>query len=608
MTSISPVRFQIAPKHPGTHLFEIVCGIDAPDPAGQVFSLPAWIPGSYMIREFAKNIVQLWATSAGRPVAVHKLDKSTWQCAPCAGSLSLRYEVYARDLSVRSAHLDTTHGFFNGTSVFVKLHGQERVPHEVEILPPAGAAYGDWRLATSLPRAGAPPFGFGSYRAADYDELIDHPVEMGTFTLADFEACGIPHAVAISGRHRADTERLCRDLRLICEQQIRFFGEPPPMAHYVFLVTAVGSGYGGLEHRASCALLCSRDDLPQRHQQDLTEKYRGFLTLCSHEYFHLWNVKRIKPAAFVPYDLDQENYTGLLWAFEGITSYYQFVMLLRCGLITAADFLELLAQTVTRVWRGTGRFKQSLADSSFDAWTKFYKQDENAANAIVNYYTKGAVVALALDLLIRRETRNTRSLDDVMRALWKHYGETGGGVAEDGVERMVTESCGVDLHGFFDDVVRGLADPPLAELLPQFGVGIELRPAESSDDKGGKRAKQAADKLARRAVLGLRLADKGAEARVAQVLDGGAAQRCGLAAGDIIMAVDSLRATRSNLDTLLAGYAPGERVTVHAFRRDELMSFNVELQAALPDTCVLSLLDDMDDTVRARRVAWLGGT
>jgi predicted metalloprotease with PDZ domain len=607
MTRISPVRFQITPKHPGAHLFEVMCTVDDPDPAGQVFSLPAWIPGSYMLREFAKNIVQLWATTDGRPLAVHKLDKSTWQCAPCAGPLGVRYEVYAWDLSVRAAHLDTTHGFFNGTSVFVRLHGKEHVPHEVDIRPPVGEEYGEWRVATSLPRAGAAPCSFGGYRAADYDELIDHPVEMGTFTVATFDACGVPHSVIITGRHRADMERLCRDLGSLCEQQIRFFGEPPPMDHYVFLVTAVGSGYGGLEHRASCALLCGRDDLPRRHQRELSEKYRGFLTLCSHEYFHVWNVKRIKPAAFIPYDLTRENYTGLLWAFEGITSYYQFVMLLRSGLITAADFLELLSQTVTRVWRGSGRFKQSLADSSFDAWIKFYKQDENAANAIVNYYAKGAVVALALDLLIRRDTRDTRSLDDVMRALWERHGKTGVGVAEDGVERMAEEICGLDLRGFLDAVLRGVEDPPLAELLPHFGVAFELRPAESGDDKGGKRAKETADKLARRPVLGIRLADGGAEAKLAQVLDGGAAQQAGLAAGDVVVAVDCLRATRANLDALLAEHGPNEAVAVHVFRYDELMEFNVVLQAAPVDTCVLTLTEDVDDAVRARRAAWLGG-
>jgi len=281
--------------------------------------------------------------------------------------------------------------------------------------------------------------------------------------------------------------------------------------------------------------------------------------------------------------------------------------LLRCGLITSAEFLEQLGQTATRVWRGGGRYRQSLADSSFDTWTKFYKQDENAVNAIVNYYSKGALVAWALDLLIRRDTGNGCSLDAVMRALWQRYGQTGTGVAEDGVERMAVEISGVDLRGFFDAVLRGVEDPPLAELLPHFGVGFELRPAAAGDDKGGCPAKESPDKLAQRPVLGIRLAGSGSEAKVAQVFDGGAAHQAGVAAGDIIMAVDGLRVTRTTLDSLLAAYAPHETVTVHAFRRDELMTFNVVLQPPPADTWVLTLAENIAEPVRALRAGWLGG-
>lgn len=378
------------------------------------------------------------------------------------------------------------------------------------------------------------------------------------------------------------------------------------MERYLFLVTAVGSGYGGLEHRASCSLLCSRDDLPRLNQQEMSEKYRTFLGLCSHEYFHAWHVKRIKPAAFATYDLAKENYTTLLWAFEGITSYYQNLQMLRCGLITAAEYLELLGQTVTRVWRSGGRFKQSLAESSFDAWIKFYKQDENSPNAIVNYYNKGALVALALDLLIRRDTGNARSLDEVMRALWRRYGQGGAGVPEDGIERLAEEISGLDLHDFFNAMIRGVEDPPLAELLPQFGVKFELRPAESAADQGGRRSKETSDKLAQRPALGVRLADGVAEAKLAHVYDGGAARHSGLATGDIIVAVDGLRTTRANLDSLLAGYGAGEVVKIHVFRRDELMEFRVILQAPPIDTCVLTLMEDIDGAVRVRRTSWLG--
>jgi predicted metalloprotease with PDZ domain len=605
MTDDSPVSFCITPARPEAHLFVVVLTIRDPDPGGQALSLPAWIPGSYLIRDFARHVVQLRAENGAGPVAVSKSDKHTWRCAPCAGPLTVTYEVHAWELSVRAAYLDTGRGYFNGSSVFLCVRGCEHLAHDVEIRPPPGEAYADWRVATALPRHGAPDYGFGRYRAADYEELIDHPVEMGRFTVVSFEAGGRPHDMVITGRQRADTARLGRDLARLCARQIEFFGELPSFERYLFLVTAVDEGHGGLEHRASCSLLCSRDDLPQRNQAEMSDKYRGFLGLCSHEYFHLWHVKRIRPAAFIPYDLAAENYTRLLWAFEGITSYYQNLLLRRSGLISAGSYLELLAQTITRVWRGAGRLKQSLAESSFDAWIKLYKPDDNTPNAVVSYYTKGTLVALALDLTIRRDSAGASSLDDVMRALWERHGRTGVGVPEDDVERLAEEISSSDLKPFFQQVVHGTADPPLAELLPQFGVGLEWRPAASAADAGGRRTGQPPETLARRAVLGVRLAEQDGAARLACVFDGGAAQRAGLAAGDVIVAVDRLRADRTTLDGLLAAYEPGETVTVHAFRRDELRSFAVTLQAPPADTCALRLLDAVDETVRTRRAVWL---
>ncbi|MGH8809345.1 MAG: M61 family metallopeptidase, partial [Noviherbaspirillum sp.] len=411
------IHYMISPKDPAAHLYEVTLTVANADPDGQVFSLPAWIPGSYMIREFARNIVRIHAESAGRNVPLKKLDKHTWQAAPCDGRIVLRYEVYAWDLSVRAAHLDPTHGFFNGTSMFLSVHGQESFPHVVDIRRPDGAAYKAWRVATSLPELDAKRYGFGTYVAADYDELIDHPVEMGTFELASFKAHGVPHDVVITGHvPNLDMARLTADLKKVCETQIALF-EPrskrAPMNRYVFMTLALGDGYGGLEHRASTALICSRADLPAKGQKEMSDGYRTYLGLCSHEYFHTWNVKRIKPAVFAPYDLRAEGYTSLLWLFEGFTSYYDDLMLVRSGVIDEAEYLKLIAKTVNGVLRGSGRTKQSIADSSFDAWTKYYRQDENSPNAIVSYYTKGSLVGLALDLTIRAETKGRKSLDDV---------------------------------------------------------------------------------------------------------------------------------------------------------------------------------------------------
>ncbi len=614
MTSETPVHYRIIPSQPAAHLFEVTCTVAEPDPAGQLFSLPAWIPGSYMIREFARNIVRIEAHAGGevpgestaRAVSVEKLDKATWRCAPVRGPLTLRYEVYAWDLSVRAAHLDDTHAYFNGTSVFLRAHGQDDSPCTVDIQRPAGPAYTDWRVGTALPRAGAEPWGFGTYRAADYDELVDHPVEIADFAHVSFEAGGIPHDIVVYGRQNADLERLARDLKRICETHIQLFGELPPMERYVFLVMAVGEGYGGLEHRASCSLMCRRADLPQPGLGTITDEYRTFLGLCSHEYFHTWNVKRIKPEAFLPYDLSREAYTHQLWAFEGITSYYDDLGLARSGLIDAENYLELLGQTATRVWRGAGRFKQSVADSSFDAWTKFYRQDESAPNNIVSYYTKGSVIALALDMTIRRATGGERSLDDVVRTLWQRYGRAGQGVPEGGVERVAAEVAGSDLSQFFERYLYGTEDPPLADLLADVGIDFTVRAADNAADLGGKPGKATADEIARRGTLGVRSGADNGGARLLNVFDGGAAQAAGLSAGDLVIAVNGIRAAKDNLEKLISSYPPGTNVTVHVFRRDELMSVEVALQPPPLDTCVYTLKTNADESTTARRKAWLG--
>jgi len=565
--------------------------------------MPAWIPGSYLLREFARHVVRIRARSGRRPVPIAKLDKNTWVAEPCPGPLTIEYEVYAFDLSVRGAYLDTERGFFNGTCVFMRMHGAEHMRQEVEVLAPRGKRYTDWRVATAMTRTGAKPWGFGRYAAQDYDELIDHPFEMGVFSLASFRAAGVVHDIVISGRHDTDLKRLATDLRKLCETQIAFWREAP-VKRYVFLVLALGEGYGGLEHRASTSLICGRDNLPRRDTPASDEKYVTFLGLCSHEYFHTWNVKRIKPEAFTPYDLDHENYTSLLWAFEGITSYYDDLMLVRAGLITRDAYLELLGRTMTQVQRGSGRRKQSVAESSFDAWTKFYRQDENAPNAIVSYYSKGSLVALCLDLLVRQHSKGRRSLDHVMRALWKRYGRKLVGVPEGGIQHVAEQVSGANLDRFFQSAVYGTADLPLSRLLKQVGVALQLRPAESMSDRGGKAASGKAGSASKRADLHIRTRASGNEVKITHVLDGGSAQRAGLSAGDVIVAVDALRVTGSNLEKLLAQHQAGDQIRLHAFRRDELLQFDVQLAAPERDTVYLVVREGrMQD--RARH-AWLG--
>src|SRR5690242_1266 len=596
-----PIRYTIVPERPEAHLYRVTCTVADPDSSGQRFALPAWIPGSYLIRDFARHVVSVRAESRGKPLAIEKLDKHTWRAQPAAGPLTLTCEIYARDPSVRGANLDTTHAFFNGACVFPRALGREGEQCGLEILRPGGGRYRNWRVATAMPGKDARPWGFGTYAAADYDELIDHPVEMGDFALASFRAGGVPHDIVVTGRHAADFRRLERDFKRLCEHHIGFFGKPAPMKRYLFLVTAIGEGYGGLEHRASTALLCSRDDLPREGEAQVGERYRTFLGLASHEYFHTWNVKRIKPAAFVPYDLDRENYTALLWAFEGITSYYDDLALVRCGLIGTKDYLELLGRSITSYLRAPGRARQNLAEASFDAWIKYYRPDENSPNASVSYYGKGSLVALCLDLLIRDKTRGRKSLDDVVRALWLRHGLTGIGVEEDGIERLAEQVSGLELRRTFDEWLRTTRELPLRALLATHGAEMSLRAAESSSDKGGKRA--ASKNISGLAMLGIRARAENGDSAVTHVLEGGAAQEAGIAAGDVIVAIGGLRPGRGGLDAALAKRRAGEPVTIHAFRRDELMSFEVRLKRAEADTCVLA-----ESTGARRRLLarWLG--
>ncbi len=442
-------------------------------------------------------------------------------------------------------------------------------------------------------------------RLITYDELIDHPVEMGHFTRATFNAGGIVHEIVISGRHDADMLRLCQDLSRICEQHIGLFGELPAIQRYIFLIMVVGEGYGGLEHRASTSLLCSRDDLPRPGDDDaVNDNYRSFLGLCSHEYFHTWNIKRIKPAVFSPYTLSQESYTRQLWAFEGITSYYDDLALLRSGLISLNSYLELLGQTATRIWRGSGRFIQSVADSSFDAWTKFYKQDENASNAIVSYYAKGALLALALDMLLRKLSNNQISLDDLMRLLWREYGKPGRGLKEGEIETRAAELVGHDLSDFFQRYLYGNEDLPLNELLAIIGIEFQLRPADSANDKGGKPA-ESQHENAVPAWLGTRLSSDPAGARVSHVSSQSPAMQAGLSAGDLIIAVNELKTDKQKLEKILQRYQPGTRLQLHAFRRDELMHFDITLAVAPKNTCFFLPMDTSTAEQKITRDRWM---
>jgi len=598
----TPHRYTITPSDPGAHLFEVRLAVASPDPAGQAFRIPAWIPGSYLVRDFARNVVSIRAESEGRLLELTKLDKSTWQCEPCEAPLTLTCEIYAFDLSVRGAHVDTTHAYFNGPSVFPEVIGQSDRACEVEICPPPAPVGKGWRVATSMSPAGAEQYGFGLYRCSDYAELIDHPVEIGDMLIGEFEVAGVPHAIAVRGHPKVEMARICRDLSVLCEQHMKLLGKPADLDRYLFLLLVLPEGYGGLEHRWSTSLVCSRSDLPRRGESGVSNGYRKFLGLCSHEYFHLWNVTRMKPGVFIPYGLQAEKHTGLLWVFEGITSYYDDLAIVRSGLITPESYLELLGQTITRVLRGQGRFRQSIEESSFDTWTKFYKQDANSPNHIVSYYAKGSLVALALDLTLRRQTDGACSLDDVMRECWRRYAESG--MPERGLESVARDISGIDLEEFFERYVRGTADLPFEQLLHDSGITLHLRAARDAKDLGGR---PATDKSPLPPWLGANLVSRDGRSVFGLVQAGGPGERAGLTAGDEAVSINELRLGADNIDTRLREFRPGDRVTLRVFRRDELVRLQVRLEAPPEDTCYLVIDPEAEVGAVQKRERWLSG-
>lgn len=585
------MRYTLIPQDPRAHHFAGRLEIEAPDPSGQRLSLPAWIPGSYMIRDFARHVVAIEAWCGPRRVGIEKRDKDTWRCEPCTGPLLVQWAVYAWDPSVRAAALDDTGGFCNGSSVLPRPLGVDDGPFELVIERPAAPVRGCWRVATTMTADAIDDDGWGRYRAADYEELIDHPIRFGEFTRFVFDVAGVPHEIVLSGAPRVDGERLCADLAAICRTHVDLFGELP-VERYVFFMNVVGNGYGGLEHRASTVLDVAREALPLSDDPPAREPYLGLLGLCSHEYFHLWNVKRMRPAAFVPFDLSREVHTTLLWAFEGITSYYDDLGLCRAGRLTHAQYLERLARIITQVHRGAGRFRQTVLESSFDAWTRFYKQDENAPNAIVSYYAKGALIALALDLVIRDRTDGGRSLDDVMRVLWARYGD-GGGIAEHEIESVAAEVTGLDLAPFFDTALRSTRDLDLALLLRPFGIDLRWRAAKPA---GGYVP-----------ALGAGVETTGALPRIARVFDGGAARAAGIAPGDRVVAVDGVHRSGEALGHWLARLPAGTEIAVHVLRDDRLHEVSVVLQSAPADEAALVIDECADAAAVRQRTAWLDG-
>ena len=559
------IQYTVWPADLHAHRYQVKLQIAKPDPEGQVLQMPAWIPGSYLIRDFSKQIESIEAYSVGskKKLSLERMNNDQWRLPKVSSPVEILSTVYAYDPSVRAAYLDTERAFFNASSLCLEVKGQENLACSLAIAPPEGGFTDHWSVQTGLRAAKTDARGFGFYLAQNYDDLLDHPVAIGEFQIIRWISNGVPHSMSIQGCiNSVDAKRLTQDLQAICSSTINLF-EPKtkqaPFRSYLFLVNAVLNGYGGLEHRNSTALLCRRDQIPQ-HDVPLDETaYREFLGLCSHEYFHAWLVKRIQPKAFQPYELSKRNHTRLLWLFEGFTSYYDDLQLLRSKRIDLNTYLDLVSTNWNGILRGPGRNKQSLADSSFDAWTKYYQADENTPNAVVSYYGKGALLALGLDLQIRAFSKNKSSLDDLMRLIWQRHGVTLDGIAEDGLDDLMHALLGSGFSKIWSDMkaryIFGTEDIPIQKWISSRLISVKAK-TQSKLEK---------IKLQ----LGMRHTDLNGWLKVTHVLDGGAAQLAGLAPGDLLASINGQRVTSGRLDKILSSLTEGQSIHF-CFYRDDL--------------------------------------
>ena len=557
--------------------------LDLPAAAdGYRLSLPAWIPGSYLMRDFARHIVGKHAEdAAGRLVTITPVDQQTWDLAGSDHEISVHYRVYCADFSVRSAHADSSHVFFNGTSVFLRVHGAEHTRHEVVMAGEGLPA--DWRMATTLPDIAVDERGFGRYAAADYEALIDHPVEIADFVERRFTAGGVLHRMVFTNAlPETDFDRIAADVARICETEIALF-DGAPFDEYLFLVALDESGFGGLEHRDSTALIFPRSHLPAVTAGGVSKEYQRFLSLCAHEYFHNWNVKRIRPAAFAGLPLDRPAHTRLLWVFEGFTSYFDDWLVRHAGLIDETQYLAALEETVNRAMRGKGWSRQTLEESSFYAWTRFYQQDANAVNAIVSYYTRGAIVALMLDLMLRERGA---SLMDVMRRLWEEHGEEPLPEGER-VEGLIEAAMGEPLGEFFDLALRSTETLDVAGLLARFGVSMVPR-AEQGGPDAGLRIDPRDDRAA----------------RVMLVFEDRPGAAAGLAVDDRVIAIDGFAVSGTTWGERIARHRAGDRLRLHVFRQGRLLEMTLTLA---PECLNQHRLERAvgDARTEARRAEWL---
>ncbi|MEH2331784.1 M61 family metallopeptidase [Nostoc sp.] len=568
------IHYLVAMSQPETHLFEVTLHlVDYSSPILDL-KLPVWTPGSYLVREYAKNLQDFEAFEENKPLTWRKIGKNHWQIEKIGISeLTVRYRIFANELSVRTNHLDSTHGYFNGAALFFRIPGWDKQPIRVTIVPPQP----EWQVTTALPPLGEET---NTFLAGDFDTLVDTPFEIGSHQLYKFEVLGKPHELAIWGQGNYQAQQLIADIQKIIQVEAQMFGGLP-YQRYVFLLHLFSQAFGGLEHKDSCSLIY------QRFGFRAQEKYDRFLQLVAHEFFHLWNVKRIRPKALEIFDYDQENYTPSLWFCEGTTSYYDLLIPLRAGIYDVQWYLNNLGKEITRYEITPGRKVQPVSESSFDAWIKLYRPDANSGNSQISYYLKGEMVSLLLDLLIRSTHHNQRSLDDVMLKMWQQFGQDEIGYTPEQLQEVIESVAGIDLTDFFKRYIDSTDDLPFNQYLEPFGLQLV---AEQQEEP----------------YLGVRINTENGREMIKFVEIGSPAQVEGIDAGDELLAIDGIKVTAGGLSDRLKDYKPNDTIQVAVFHQDELRIYSITLTSPHPTRYQVKPVEHPNSTQQQNFSGWLG--
>ncbi len=543
---------------PASHLIHIelhLSNADLSEPFN--LKLPVWTPGSYLVREYARHLQDFKVSNQhGDPCRWLKITKNTWQIQPLPSNptlLMIRYQIYANDLTVRTNHVDQTHAFLNGAATFLYAVQHRHHPATITITTPTP----EWHVATSLALyQGDSTSQQWVYTAQHYDEIVDSPIEIGLHQNQTFEVLDKPHAFVVWGRGNLDLAQTVSDTQTIIQTTAQLFDGDLPYDHYLFLLHLSAGGFGGLEHRNSCTLNFSRFEFHQ------AERYQRFLALVAHEFFHTWNVKRLRPQSLETYDYDQESYLTTLWFCEGATSYYEKVILLRAGLITPEVFLKLISEAITRLQKTPGRHCQSLAESSFDTWIKLYRPHENTSNSQISYYLKGAIVCWLLDLKIRHCSQHQQSLDTVLKDLWQHFGRQEQGYTDTDLQSACERAAGQTLSEFFNSYIYGTEAIDYEAYLLPFGLTLQVKASQIPD-------------------LGLYFRGEGPT--ITTVAQGSPAQRAGIWAGDELLALDGFKVSPTLLLDRLRSYHPTQSIQITVFQQEELKTFEVVLGDPQPE-------------------------